>query len=112
MNITPQQVAAAYEFLRHFAPFSRWKLPEADAVAIHVKAIRDHGLYWYDKCHNITVSSLLVDSPPSLLDVTAHEMIHLRQQLRGDPLTHNAEFRRMAKQVCREFAWDVKRFIG
>ena len=112
MNITPQHVAAVYEMLRQFKPFDRWKLPEAETVGFHVKAIRDHGLYWYDNGHNITVSSLLVDSPHSLLDVTAHEVIHMRQQLRGEKLNHNSEFRRLSQQVCREFMWDAKRFIG
>lgn len=112
MNITPNHVAAVYEMLRQFRPFDRWKLPEADEVGFHVKAIRDHGVYLYDNGHNITVSSLLVDSPSSLLDVTGHEMIHLRQQLRGLPLNHNAEFRRLANQVCREFLLDRKRFVG
>ena len=112
MNITPQHVAASYEMLRHFKPFDRWKLPESDAVGFHVKAIRDYGLYWFDNGHNITVSSLLVDSPLSILDIIGHEMIHMRQQLRGEKWTHNAEFRRLAGQVCKEFQWDVKRFIG
>ncbi len=110
MNITPQQVAAVYEMLRHFPPFE--KLPESDAIGFHVKAIRDHGIYWYDNGHNITVSSLLIDSITSLIDVTAHEMIHLRQSIRGTPLTHNAEFRRLSKLVCNQFLWDTKRFIG
>lgn len=112
MNITPQHVAAVYEMLRQFRPFDRWKLPEADSVGFHVKAIRDHGIYWFDNGHNITVSSLLIDSLASLEDVIGHELIHMRQQLRGLPLTHNAEFRRVARQVCRNFTWDAKRFIG
>ena len=116
MNITPQHVAAVYEMLRQFKPFDRWKLPESDAIGFHIRnIIGTHGKYQHDgKTHNITISSALVDSPYSLIDTTAHEVIHLYQEIRGtdNKSQHNAEFRRLASQVCRAFMWDCKRFIG
>lgn len=111
MNITPEHIEAVYSMLRAFKPFSGWKLPEADEVGFHVKALNDYGEYWFDKGHHIAISSKLTDSPIALMELTAHEMIHLRQAISGKT-SHNEAFRRMARQVCREFLWDAKRFIG
>ena len=116
MNITPQHCVATYDFLRQLKPFDRWKLPESDAIVFHIRnIIGTHGKYQHDgKEHNITISSALVDSPASLIDTMAHEMIHLYQEIRGtdNKSQHNAEFRRLSVQVCKEFLLDRKRFIG
>ena len=44
----------------------------------------------------------------------AHEMCHQRQELLGRlpkvKDSHNAEFRRMAKQVCSAMGWDLQKF--
>lgn len=115
MNIRPEQVAAVYEMLRAFPPFDRWKLPEADAVAFHVRNIQGtHGKYQFDNGHNITISTAHIDSHAALVDTTAHEMIHLYQDIKktDNKSQHNAQFRRLSKRVCDAFLWDAKRFIG
>jgi len=116
VNITPNQVAACYEMLRAFPPFSKWKLPEAESVAFHTRQLRNcHGVYqWDGKTHNITISTALVDSHASLVDTVAHEMIHLYQELRGTvtKTMHNPEFHQLSRRVCNLFMYDKKRFIG
>ena len=112
MNITPHHIAAVYDMLRAFKPFSGWKLPEAESVGFHIKPLKDYGEYFYESGHHIVISNKLTDAVLSLMEVVAHEMIHLRQVELKRPPNHNKDFRRMAKAVCREFLWDVKRFIG
>ena len=44
----------------------------------------------------------------------AHEMIHIRQAIRGTTTAntqHNAEFHRIADRVCRIHGFDRKAFI-
>lgn len=114
LRLSPEMLAAAYEFIRTSQPFKGWKLPEADAVQFTVNAHK----YWFGShqggptCH-ITISEATVGHTATLIRVMAHEAIHLYQYqagLESRSTHHNADFRRRAGLVCREHGFDEKAF--
>ena len=111
-------MAAVYDCLRAFPPFSRMKLPAADAIEFHVTRHTDRfGHYTRvqrSEQHELAVSTRHVGAWDTLVLTVAHEMIHLYQGVKksdNSNTQHNAEFRKIARQVCRRFAWDFKQFI-
>ena len=116
LPLSPHMLAAVYDFLRECPPFKAWKLPHSDEIAFEV--VRDptlHGYYQRTKQqHRIGVSSAAVGQTNSLIEVLAHEMIHLRQAIAKTEThgaQHNAEFRRIGQLVCRLHGWDSKMFF-
>jgi hypothetical protein len=107
-------LARAYDYLRATRPFCRWLLPESDALVFHVARSR----HWQGQCYaigaryGIDISEALVGQSPTLLAVMAHEMVHLAQKVARTETkaAHNAEFRRLAAQVCRAHGFDHKIF--
>jgi len=113
LPITPERCAAIYDALRAFPPYSGWALPESDAIEFHVSKRTDiYGQYHYGADHAITVSSSLVGHWGTLTETIAHEMIHLHQSIRNTQgrAEHNREWTRLARQVCRMFGFDERRF--
>ncbi len=116
LRITPEMLAAAYEFLRASAPFRAWALPEADDVEFHVTAARDrrgHYCRGDSARHRIAVSAANVGHSETLLRTVAHEMLHLYQNesCSETPNTeHNAEFRRLVRIVCLHHGFDPRAF--
>ena len=116
--MTPEQLAAVYECLREFPPFSRWDLPSALDIEFTVN--RAHGQY--GSCTHyrrttqycISVSEANVGHFNTLLAVMGHEMLHLRQIIEKTQTAntcHNAEFRISNTSMCAQFGWDEKLFI-
>ncbi len=114
MILLPSHIQASYDYLRAFTPFSRWKLPHGDEIAF--KVIADKKLCGYYQHlngeHWIGVSTAWAGAHSTLLKITAHEMLHLKQKIHGTETKsqHNAEFKRLAGQVCRAFQWDSQDF--
>ena len=110
--LTPDMLAAAYEFLRATKPFKNWRLPHGDEVGFGV--IRDPNLYADFGIDNgipvIRISEAKNGHTATLLATMAHEMCHLRQEKLGDRGHHTAAFRRMAARVCRAHGFDLKTF--
>ena len=118
LALTPSRLAATYECLRAFPPFCNWKLPPASEVKFRITQHADreghYTRYVGTTQHIIAVSSKNIGHFNSLAAVTAHEMIHLKQGVAKTetPNTqHNAEFRRHAERICRQFGWDPKTFM-
>lgn len=118
LPLTPEGIAAVYECLRAFPPFSKWKLPPSDEVEFQVALDNTvHGWYVYDtktKRHSISISKNGVSQFGTLAMITAHEMIHLHQVLKktaSSKTHHNGDFRRIAGQVCKCFGWDKGVFV-
>lgn len=118
LRLTHENLPAAYEYLRACEPFRRWKLPEADEIGFKVTRHKDR----YGHLHgdirspnaDIAISERCVGSTAKLLQIMAHEMIHLKQHVEKTETSntqHNAEFRRLAKAVCREHMFDFKDFV-
>lgn len=115
LPLTPQRLAATYECLRAFPPFSRWGLPEAEAVKFKVSRHHDRFAHYtrIKARHHIVVSARFNGHFNTLASTMAHEMIHLKQgvaKTETHGAQHNAEFHRLANQVCRKFGWDPKSF--
>jgi hypothetical protein len=112
LRLTPDMLAAAYEFLRTTAPFRGWKLPDSDALGFSVvrdpKMFADFGME--KGIPIIRVSEAKNGFTITLLASVAHEMCHLRQAMIGDKSHHGAKFKRMAAQVCRAHGFDLKMF--
>lgn len=112
LRLTPDMLAAGYDFLRTTAPFSRWRLPESDEVGFHV--VRDAALSVDFGVEQgipfIRVSEVNNGLAITLLATLAHEMIHLRQHLTGDREHHGVRFQRMAARVCAVHGFDPKTF--
>lgn len=117
--LTPDRLQSIYDCIRSFPPFSKWKLPEGSEihqfrVTKHSEQQGHYTRYIGTDKHIIAVSSRNIGHFSSLAQVMAHEMIHLHQgiQKTETPNTvHNAEFRRIAEQVCKRFGWDEKTFV-
>lgn len=118
LPLTPTTVAAVYACLRSFPPFSRWRLPAAGIMEFKITKLKSeqghYNRYIRTDYHWIAVSEAGVEHFDTLAQVVGHEMIHLKQGIdkTETPNTeHNAEFRRLASQVCKQFGWDAKAFI-
>jgi hypothetical protein len=101
--------------LRSFPPFSRWNLPPADEVEIRTPQRSDvlgEWSKWEGGHHIITISSKSHGHLITLIQTVAHEMIHAYQDIKGtsNRAQHNAEFKRLAAQVCRALGFDEKAF--
>lgn len=116
LPLTPELLAAGYDFLREAKPFKGWKLPPAEEIGFHVIGAKDyHGVTCYDTLDPagtfiIKVSAAKNGHIATVLATLSHEMIHCRQVLVGDSGNHNAMFDRLAKQVCRLHGFDLKTF--
>src|SRR6185312_16077207 len=112
LRLTPDTLAAAYEYLRTTSPFKGWRLPEADDIGFHV--VRDpkiHADFYVENgLPNIRVSENCVGHTETLIAKLAHELCHLRQHLIGARDHHGASFKRMAAAVCRHHGFDPKTF--
>lgn len=107
MNVNAEHVLAVCKMLLAFHPFNRWHLPATvNTAVVPFKSFRAD----YDpKTHTIRVSFEKITTFHCLVEAVAHEMIHVRQDRIGRwPVkdAHNADFRRMAKQVCEHFPFD------
>lgn len=115
LPLTPQIVAAAFDFLRATPPFKALGLPPSDEVKFTVNRHRT----WLGSClggptSEIAVSSHIVGHTDTLLRVVAHEQIHLYQYLSNTEtakVTHNAAFYRLAKRACKYHGWDERIFV-
>lgn len=106
---------AAYDFLCETPPFCKWNLPDSDEIEF--KVCKDRALQgWHlidGKKRTIAVSSGSVGHTATMLEVMAHEMIHVHEShsnacSRG--AEHSAAFKRWAAQVCKIHGFDPKSF--
>lgn len=116
--MTPATLAAAYDLMKTTLPFRCWKLPKSADVTFRVnQSTVEYGACYLTvakKIPVIRVSARSVKTIPQLLEVMAHEMIHLHEdtqhKARSD-VSHSALFRRYAKQVCRHHHFDMEFFL-
>ena len=112
MHLTPEIMAAAYEFLRALPPFRRWKLSYGDAVEFHVIRTTDR----YGDCDvdadsvRIRASAAKVSHTDTLVRLMAHEMCHIRAFRQGESSEHGRLWRVAAAKVCKEHGFDPKEF--
>ena len=114
IKISPAILEASYELLRMTEPFNRWKLPSAERVSFCVNSSKTNaGEFFVDPTGIpwVAVSQRFHHTLPELFKTVAHEMCHLRQQVRGeDYTTHGATFIALAKRVCKAHQFDLGAF--
>lgn len=118
LRLTPKTLEAAYDYLRATPPFDRWGLPPGGDVKFIVsRRPSEFGRYqWLGNKHSISMSAKAIGQTLTLMQYTAHEMVHLHLQATkqesksGSMNAHNAAFRRYAGQVCRWHGFDPKAF--
>jgi hypothetical protein len=118
LSLTPEILAAAYDYLHVTPPFAGWNLPESEDVKFKVSRRRsEYARYqWNGEHHIIEISQRGVGFTRTLIEKMAHEMIHLYLEIMGweskdpSPDVHNAAFQRFAAQVCKIHGWDPKAF--
>lgn len=122
LRLTPEMLARAYEYLAHTPPFDKWGLPFAEDVDFRIiKNKTVTGQYAQVKAkptdrkwrHGIFISANCVGHTTTLMMVMAHEMVHLYQEhaSRCTPNSeHNADFKRLAAEVCRHHGFDPRLF--
>jgi hypothetical protein len=114
-DLSAIQVRACYEFMATMPPFCQYKLPPSEEIEFQV--VRDRTLHgWHktasNKHHILAISENSVGHTSSLIYDVSHEMIHLLQAEKGTSTNsaHNAEFRKIARAVCRLNGFDYRVF--
>lgn len=116
MKLTPPVLEACYDFLRATLPFRRWGLPPGEEVEFRVlrtqRRMGSHAVCPRRGHHVISMSSGKMSHTSHLVETMAHEMVHAYQSKRGTETRaeHNAEFRRLARIVCRHHGFDPLEF--
>lgn len=113
VRVTPELLRSGYDLLRTTQPFSRWKLPPGEEVRFRARAPAGHDGYYHvlGEQHCIDISPAVGSQLMPVLRVLAHEIVHLRIQLRWPrEQGHGPRFRRLADQVCRHHGFDRANF--
>lgn len=117
LPLTPEMLAAAYDFLALTPPFNAWSLPPSEDVRFKVsRSRRWFARYrWDGSRHTIEVSANSVGYSETLFPKMGHEMVHMHLEelgmdRRGTPDTHSGAFRSLAGGVCQCHGWDLKAF--
>jgi hypothetical protein len=112
---TRDTLRAAYNFLCETPPFDRWNLPDGEEVEfVVIKSKTDAGWHKIENGKDyIACSSETIGRTHSLIELMAHEMVHLHQRRIGTETpgtVHNRAFKLLAAQVCRNHGYDPKLF--
>lgn len=118
LPLTPEMLAAAYDYLKTTPPFCKWNLPESEDVVFKLsRRKREAGRYqWDGKRHTIAASIYAIAHTVSLMRFLSHEMVHLYleqmgwESRSGGTDIHNSAFRKFAAQVCKFHGFDPKAF--
>ena len=112
LPLTPALLRATYDFLRQTPPFKRWNMPPGDEVKFHVtrnlEVQGDHLLN--ARIHTIRVSRQKTGTTRVLIELMAHEMVHVKCDAEGIRSEHGREFHRRAALVCRYHGFDPRNF--
>lgn len=114
LTLTPEALAAAYDYLCEFPPFDKWNMPHSEDVKFLVTRHDDRFAHYQmvDGIHNIAISTKFVNRHDSLLSTMSHEMIHLhtratKMRMRN---VHGRAFQMMADEVCTIHGFDRLNF--
>lgn len=111
LSLTPDALAACYDFLAETPPFNKWNLPPSDEVMFIVcRSKENRGDYhWNGERHVIRISSRYAKRTHALVETMAHEMIHLFEEEAGfskPNVQHSKAFQKLAKRVCKIHGFD------
>ena len=110
--VTETTVKATYEYLCHFPPFSRWSLPPSSKITFYVTDFTSEEAEYDPDKKTLRVSSAKFSKYHKLLEVMAHEMIHVREHVCGKwtKKHDSAFFKECRRQICRHFDFDPLTF--
>lgn len=110
IQLTPEMLAFAYDYLSCQAPFNKWNLPPSEDVKFSVSKKKDRFAHYQmiGGVHHIVVSSRFVGRHETLLSTLSHEMLHLHIEAAGmaSANAHDAVFHRLADRVCKLHEFD------
>jgi hypothetical protein len=106
MFLTPDALAACYDFLAETPPFNKWNLPHSDEVMFIVNRSRKYSgdYHWNGERHVIRISSFFNRRVDTLIRTTAHEMIHLFEERAGfarPNVQHSKAFQKLANKFAK-----------
>lgn len=112
LPLTKELLRGTYDFLRLTPPFKKWKLPPGEIVIFKVTrsptVTGDHLLYKGQ--HTIRVSAKKVGSTQTLIELMAHEMVHVKCDREGVKTEHGFHFKGAACLVCKYHGFDEASF--
>lgn len=115
LPLNREVLESAYEFLKTTPPFKSWNLPEGEDMRFHVVRTPNPIAFYRRESgkHAISVSSACVGHTATLVQVIAHEMIHLHEALIGleSAAQHGKSFHQFASRVCKFHGFDPKGFV-
>lgn len=111
--LTPEMLAAAYDYLQTTPPFCSWNLPESEDITFKTMRHKINAADWSrDGGRHIIRVNLWHTTTDALMMRLAHEMIHAHEDhnscgTRGE---HSAAFKEWAREVCALHGWDTGLF--
>ena len=113
LQLTPESLAACYNYLLQFDPFVQWNLPDSEDIVFRVvKSRKIWGQVKHTSPPIVEISSAHIGRHESLLATMSHEIIHLHQnatEILGRN-AHDAAFCKFADAVCKVHNFDRKQF--
>lgn len=116
LSLHPEILQASYDYLRTTRPFRQWNLPEGEDVKF--KVIKDPanvGLYsCKNGVHLIEVNNKYIGRTEALMELMAHEMIHMHQKMtrtETSGVQHNQAYVKSAAMVCKYHGFDERLFV-
>ena len=115
-----ETLQAAYAYLSTTPPFSKWNMPDSEDVVFVVERNSSvYGQYWNmgtrkKPLHHISASIKKISHTITLIELMAHEMLHLHQDRTRQAtagVEHNAAFLRDAEKICAVHGFDPRSFI-
>jgi len=120
LRLTPQNLIAAYDYLKTTAPFNKWKLPDSDDLHFQITdhADRYGHLHSFPKASGkyqaIAISAINTKTTQQLLETMAHELCHLKHFMDSGYKTrgygHGPIFKALAKRVCAAHGFKYETF--
>jgi len=124
MQLTPEIIRAAYDYLSETEPFNKWNLPNGEDIVFRVtKPAKWTGktmgcthctIHEGDRCSFILdISGTHHHHTASLMLTMAHEMIHVHQRhncINRGKKSHDATFKKYALEVCEIHGFDPGQF--
>lgn len=105
IRLTPETLAAAYDYICTMPPFEQWNLPDSSEVKFQV--IKSRAVFgqvrWDGRQYHMQISSSMCRRHGTLIATVAHEAIHIHQHsacfMRKN--VHDRAFWLLADEVCR-----------
>lgn len=90
-------------------------MPDADDLEFRITRHADRYSHFEYNCGafpNLSVSERHVKTLPELIAAMGHEAIHIYQWKNGtgSRAEHNTEFKRISKQICKTYGFDLDKF--